>query len=186
MNGDGLWRFSAIGHIVRIVCNWSGVEGGVLRQKKTRCFTIRESTMNTISKILTVAGLTLVSAAALTATARAEEIMYMGEFKAEHGATNAPTGDVMATLDTTTNVLKYTIKWKGLTGPVTVAHFHGPAKDGVDAGIVAPIDGPYANPLSGQVTLTSAQEDELANGLVYVNLHTKAFPKGEARAQLSK
>lgn len=67
---------------------------------------------------------------------------------------------------------------------MAAAHFHGPAKRGVDAGVLKPIDAPYDSPIKGQVTLDRAQVADLQKGLVYVNLHTAANPDGEARAQL--
>ncbi len=57
---------------------------------------------------------------------------------------NATTGsgDVLATLDTSTKKLNYTMTYYGLTGPATAAHFHGPAAPGANAGVVVPIGGP--------------------------------------------
>src|SRR5579883_513075 len=50
---------------------------------------------------------------------------------------NATTGsgDVLATLDTNTKKLSYTMTYMGLTGPATAAHFHGPAAAGANAGV---------------------------------------------------
>ena len=43
------------------------------------------------------------------------------------------TGTVDATYDSGTKTLTWTIEYKDLTGPVTAAHFHGPAKPGEKA-----------------------------------------------------
>ena len=53
--------------------------------------------------------------------------------KSEVPAVNTPgSGDALATLDTTTKTLSYTLSFQGLTGPATAAHFHGPAAPGAE------------------------------------------------------
>lgn len=116
--------------------------------------------------------------------AMAKSVSLSGDFAAENGATNQPTGHVTATLNTVTHKLKYTIDYKGLTGPVTVAHFHGPAAVGVDAGVMKAIPGPYHSGMRHSLTIDAATQSAMLDGKTYVNLHTKAFPKGEARAQM--
>ncbi|NHO53832.1 CHRD domain-containing protein [Acetobacter estunensis] len=128
-------------------------------------------------------GLTAVSFGAAQA---ADKVEFGGLFTGEHSATSQPHGDVKATLDPDTNKLSYSIRWRGLSGPVQAAHFHGPASPDQDADVIAPIDGPYNEPLKGTVQLDSEQVAEVMKGQVYVNLHTQAFPNGEARAQLVK
>ena len=110
----------------------------------------------------------------------------MGNVVGEHGATTHPGGEVKATLDPKTYELRYRITWKGLSGPVQAAHFHGPASFDQDADVLVPIAGPYGSPLSGKVQLDSEQARLLEAGQVYVNLHTQAYPNGEGRAQLVK
>ena len=41
-------------------------------------------------------------------------------------------------------------------------------------------------PLIGSVTLSEAQAKDLLAGLLYVNIHTAANPKGEIRGQVAK
>ncbi|NHN84964.1 CHRD domain-containing protein [Acetobacter musti] len=132
---------------------------------------------------LAVFAAAVISGAAPAALA-AKNPVFIGTFRAEHGTKTAPSGEVRATLDPATDVLTYKISWKGLSGPVNAAHFHGPASFDQDADVMVPIDGPYKSPLSGKVTLDSEQADQLSHGQVYVNLHTEAFPNGEARAQM--
>ncbi len=96
----------------------------------------------------------------------------------------AGTGRVMVMLDTDTHTITYTITYSGLTGPVTAAHFHGPAAAGSNAGPVVPVSGPYDAPIKGTATLTPAQESDLKAGMWYFNLHTAAHPGGEVRGQL--
>ncbi|MEY4563711.1 MAG: hypothetical protein RLZZ618_2988, partial [Pseudomonadota bacterium] len=90
-----------------------------------------------------------------------------------------------ASLDKTTNVLKWTISYSGLTGPVTGGHFHGPAGPGENAGVAVPFSGPLSSAIEGQATLTPAQINDLIAGRWYVNLHTTAYPAGEIRGQVS-
>ncbi|HET6432913.1 CHRD domain-containing protein [Dyella sp.] len=117
--------------------------------------------------------------------AAAKTVTLSGTFAGEHGTPQHPTGTVDATLDTDTHRLDYTIDYSGLSGPVTVAHFHGPAGAGTEAGALQPIDGPYASGMHRTVTVDAATQAAMLKGMSYVNLHTKAFPKGEARAQLT-
>ena len=93
-------------------------------------------------------------------------------------------GDVLATLDTTTKKLTYTMTYLGLTGPATAAHFHGPAAAGANAGVAVPIGANPASPTTGSVTLTDAQIKDLEAGKWYANVHTAANPGGEIRGQM--
>lgn len=111
---------------------------------------------------------------------------FAGTFAAEHSATTKPDGRVDALFYPAAHVLRYTITWSGLSGGLNAAHFHGPAGPGEGAAPVITIKGPYKSPLTGSVSLNKDQEDMLENGKLYVNLHTQAYPKGEARAQLTK
>lgn len=93
-------------------------------------------------------------------------------------------GKVEAVLDTTTGVLTYKATYAGLTGPATMAHFHGPAAAG---GSAPPIFGTtsVAGPVKGTQTLTSDQVASLEAGQWYFNVHTQAHPSGEIRGQLT-
>ena len=93
-------------------------------------------------------------------------------------------GDVLATLDTTTKKLTYTMTYLGLTGPATAAHFHGPAAAGANAGVAVPIGANPASPTTGSVTLTDPQIKDLEAGKWYANVHTKDNPGGEIRGQM--
>jgi CHRD domain len=93
------------------------------------------------------------------------------------------TGELSATLDTDTNVLKYHLTYSGLTGPATAAHFHGPAAVGANAKPQVPLKA-AASPIDGQATLTPEQAKDLEAGQWYVNVHTAANPGGEIRGQV--
>jgi hypothetical protein len=93
-------------------------------------------------------------------------------------------GTVDATLDTATGKLDYTVKWTGLSGPATMAHFHGPAPVGKNAGVEINLGESPTSPLHGSATLTPAQASDLQAGQLYVNVHTAAHKGGEIRGQL--
>lgn len=93
------------------------------------------------------------------------------------------TGTLTATLDKATNVLTWKLSYSGLTGPATMAHFHGPAMPGANAGVAVPFTSP-ANPIEGSATLNSTQVADLLAGRWYANVHTVANPGGEIRGQL--
>ena len=97
---------------------------------------------------------------------------------------SAATGTLVVALNPSTNVLNWTVSYSGLSGPVTGAHFHGPAMAGQNAGVVVPLTGSMSSPITGTATLTPAQAADLAAGKWYVNLHTAANPGGEIRGQV--
>jgi hypothetical protein len=96
------------------------------------------------------------------------------------------TGTALVTFDTDTNLLSWDISFGGLTGPATLAHFHGPAPIGVNAGVrvnIGTISG-LVSPMVGATTISAAFATELIDGLWYVNIHTGQFPGGEIRGQV--
>lgn len=99
---------------------------------------------------------------------------------------SAGTGALDATYDTSSMQLNWTVTYSALSGPATAAHFHGPAPAGQNAKPVIPIKGSLASPIKGSATLTKAQQDDLEAGNWYFNVHTKKYPDGEIRGQLSK
>jgi hypothetical protein len=96
-------------------------------------------------------------------------------------------GDLLATLDTGTKSLAYTLTYGGLSGPAGAAHFHGPAAAGANAGVALAIGGKGpTSPVTGTATLTDAQMADLEAGKWYANVHTAANPGGEIRGQIMK
>jgi hypothetical protein len=93
------------------------------------------------------------------------------------------TGTLEASLDKNTSILKWKLTYSGLTGPATMAHFHGPAMPGTNAGVVVPFPS-AASPAEGQATLTPAQVADLMAGKWYTNVHTAQNPGGEIRGQV--
>lgn len=94
------------------------------------------------------------------------------------------TGTVDATLDANTGKFDYKVEWSGLTGPATMAHFHGPAIAGKNAGVLVPLGNNPTSPITGSTVLTPPQVAGLTKGKWYANVHTEKNPKGEIRGQL--
>lgn len=125
----------------------------------------------------------------LGAPAWAETLAYKADLSG--GAETPPNdskgqGTLRADFDTAKKTLAWTVTFTDLSGPVTAAHFHGPAAAGAKAGPVIPIKGELISPIKGSATLTDKQVSELKDGLLYFNLHTAKFPDGELRGQVGK
>lgn len=135
--------------------------------------------------VLLVLGLPL---AAGPAVAAGKDVTYRA---ALNGGSEVPAtashgeGEVTATFDPATKRLSWSGRYSGLTGPVTAAHFHGPAKVGENAGVLVPVTA-ASSPFTGEATLDDAKAADLAAGKLYFNLHTAANPKGEIRGQLER
>jgi hypothetical protein len=133
--------------------------------------------------------LTLAAVIATGTPALAEMITYK---TALDGANEVPpndskgTGTVEAKYDTATKKLTWTVTYTGLSGDATAAHFHGPAKPGVNAGPVISLSGILVSPIKGEATLTDSQAADLAAGLWYLNVHTAKHQPGEIRGQLMR
>lgn len=97
----------------------------------------------------------------------------------------AGTGSITATYDTASKKLTWKGSYSGLTGPATAAHFHGPAPEGKNAGVMVPIS-PSGPSFEGSATLDDAQAKALMDGELYVNVHTAENKGGEIRGQLTK
>ena len=97
--------------------------------------------------------------------------------------TNA-TGTVYAQLNTDTRLLKWKVSYTGLSGPATMAHFHGPAAIGANAKVTLPFRPPVTSPFEGQAILTPEQVADLMAGKWYANVHSAAHPGGEIRGQM--
>lgn len=136
------------------------------------------------SRRLWGAGLALALAAAAPAWAADPMTAQLAGASEVPPVMSAGTGTAALTLDAAGVVLSWTVTFSGLSGPVTAAHFHGPAVVGKNAGVVVPITGQLTSPISGSAMLTSAQVAELKSGQWYVNLHTAAHPGGEIRGQV--
>lgn len=99
--------------------------------------------------------------------------------------TSAGKGTADVTYDTATKMLTWKVTYSGLTGPATMAHFHGPAAAGTNAPVVVPFKD-AASGAEGSATLTDAQAADLTAGKMYINVHTEANKGGEIRGQVVK
>jgi len=141
---------------------------------------------NMTSTILrsTVAAIAFVGALALATPTMAAMMNFKASLSGKSEVpTNATagTGSVTASYDTDSKKLTWKGSYSGLTGPATAAHFHGPAPEGKNAGVMVPIS-PNGPSFEGSATLNDAQ----AKALMDVNIHTAANKGGEIRGQLVK
>ncbi len=108
-------------------------------------------------------------------------------------------GNLNVSYSKDTRVLNYNFTWSGLTGPVTLMHIHGLSPTGYMAGVVQTliagsngIATPNAvlYPATGKWTGSlfvdgvAVKEQELLNGMYYMNIHTATYPGGEIRGQI--
>ena len=93
-------------------------------------------------------------------------------------------GSADAVLDTQTRLLRWKVSFSALSGPVTMAHFHGPAAIGANAGVALGFAAPVTSPYEGRAVLTPQQAADLLAGRWYINIHTARFPGGEIRGQM--
>jgi hypothetical protein len=124
----------------------------------------------------------------LTASAQ-QAVVYKAHLTAKDEVppnASAATGDGTFTLNPATKELSWDVKYSGLTGPAMMAHIHGPAAPGANAGVVVPLDPPKtpAGEIKGSKALTDAQIADLQAGKYYANIHTEANKGGEIRGQL--
>ena len=132
----------------------------------------------------TAVAFALLAGAASAATVKYHAALTAG---AEVPPTNSTgTGEANATLDTATHELTYDVTFSGFSSDVTAAHIHGPAATGKNAGVLVPLGNAPKSPVHGSATLTAEQEQQLAAGDLYVNVHTKNHPSGAIRGQLAK
>ena len=96
-------------------------------------------------------------------------------------------GSATLEFDPSNNELSWSIEFSNLTGPPSMAHFHGPAESGTNAGVqvnIGDISG-LDSPMEGTAELTSEQATMLLDEELYINIHTEENPDGEIRGQVS-
>jgi hypothetical protein len=102
--------------------------------------------------------------------------------------TNA-TGSMNVSYDKSTKVLVLSATWANLSGDPTMAHIHGTAPRGENAGVKVDLHD-HVMSASGSFNHTfnvdgvSLKEDSLLAGFYYVNIHTAQNPGGEIRGQI--
>ena len=114
--------------------------------------------------------------------------------------TTTGTGELDAVYNMDTRRISYVVTWTlGNASDQTVGmHFHGPATTTQNAPVVIglPLTGTSgydpgsgssgsSGTISGQTrALTDQEEDDLLNGLWYLNVHSTTYPDGELRGQV--
>jgi hypothetical protein len=102
--------------------------------------------------------------------------------------------DAKGTVDVSYNkdskMLTYTVKYSGLTGKASMAHIHGTAAKGANAGVKVDLTPKLEKETSGSFTDSvkiddkGISDDSLMQGFYYFNVHTPKNPVGEIRAQI--
>ena len=132
--------------------------------------------------LITVAGLFAISLPASAGLINLHANIDGAQANAGAGTGSAGTGFAVLDFNDVTNVLNWTVTWSGLSGPVSVAHLHGPALSNQNAGVQVGISN--ISGVAGNTILGAAQATDLLAGLWYVNIHTALNPGGEIRGQV--
>ena len=124
-------------------------------------------------------------------------LMTAAQENPANGSTALGIMDVSYTKET--RLLTWSVTWTGLTGPVALMHIHGLAPKGFNAGVIYNIITPTNGLATPNATLYPAtgkfngtvladgfviKEQDLLNGLYYMNIHTATNPGGEIRGQI--
>ena len=99
------------------------------------------------------------------------------------------TGTADVSYNKETKTLTYKVDYSGLTGEATMAHIHGTAARGANAGVAHDLTPVLKKSASGSFVDSvkvgdKIKEDSLLSGFYYFNIHTKKNPGGEIRAQI--
>jgi hypothetical protein len=135
---------------------------------------------------LTIAMLSLF---VLAGTARAETFsVYLTSAQEVPASGTAGTGRGIIVLNTTTNMITFTITFTNLSSAQTLSHIHSPAPIGTNAGVTVNFGtvGGTSGTISGTAAVTATIIGHLRSGQAYVNVHTSNFPGGEIRGQVAK
>lgn len=137
---------------------------------------------------LLLASAALVAGLVLATQAQAQTKTYTVDLTtAEEVPPVAGTGKGQAklTFNPATKELTWSTTYAGLSSEAQMAHIHGPAAPGANAGVVVNLaPGGMKSPLEGKATLTDAQVADLMAGRYYINVHTANNKGGEIRGQI--
>lgn len=128
-------------------------------------------------------------------TANANADMYsrtglpLGPDQEVPATSSTATGSADVSYNPGSRMLVYTVNWTGLTGEPTMAHIHGPAARGENAGPKHDLSNLLVKAATGSFTDSvmvgnDIKEDSLLLGHYYFNIHTAANPGGEIRGQI--
>ena len=95
-------------------------------------------------------------------------------------------GSAVVILDPATGDVTVVGSYASLGSNQTLAHIHGSAPAGMNAGIIVTLTGTggTSGTFSGSGTLTAGQATAMQGGLHYINVHTMSFGAGEIRGQI--
>lgn len=160
-------------------------------------------------KRIILLGLLLLLILALPASALASKNVYKARLSTGnelHEVSGSNAGG-SALFGRTASGFRFTIIVRGLSGPATGAHIHGPATEAENGPVVVSlcgnptpaaavtctmtdsstmqVDGVLTSSLMAQWGVTASTfQSWLDNGLLYVNVHTALNPAGEVRGQI--
>lgn len=103
---------------------------------------------------------------------------------------SAATGTADISYNKDSKTLTYTVTYSGLTDKASMAHIHGTAAKGANAGVKHDLTGVLQKETSGSFTdsvkidASGIAEDSLISGFYYFNIHTPKNPGGEIRGQI--
>ena len=136
--------------------------------------------------IIGVVGAGLGAARRAVAAAMSFDVRLSGAEQIPPVATKG-SGLAHLTFDPASRKLTWNVTCENLSSEVTMAHFHGPAGMGKNAGVKLWLSkkGSAVNgPITGEATLSEADAKEMMAGDWYINVHTKDHPGGEIRGQV--
>lgn len=131
-------------------------------------------------------GLFLVGTASLAAAGTHTYNFAMTGAQENPPVSPSGSGTCTVVLDDVTGVVTVSGTYTGMTSAVILAHIHGAAPVGMNAGILVTLThtGGTSGTVSGSGTLSAAQVTNLLNGLHYVNIHSSMHTGGEIRGQI--
>lgn len=104
---------------------------------------------------------------------------------------NSPaTGTADVSYNKDNKMLTFTLNWTGLTNKPSMAHIHGTAAKGANAGVKHDLSKSLPKTAAGnfsdsvKVDGVAIKEDSLLGGFYYFNIHTPKNPGGEIRGQI--
>jgi hypothetical protein len=135
------------------------------------------------------AALSMIALFAAAGAARADIVHFAATLTGKDEVpanASAGSGQLTAELETTERTLAYRATYKDLSGPATMAHFHGPAAAGANGPPVITVLDNAKLPIGGSVRLTEQEMADLVAGKWYFNVHTAGNPGGEIRGQVKE
>ncbi|MCH7925528.1 MAG: CHRD domain-containing protein [Planctomycetes bacterium] len=124
---------------------------------------------------------------AVAGAARAEVVELHADLDGICAASGSPaTGTGTFTLDTTTGLFEWEIVHSNFSSSEFNAHVHGPLASpcGLQADAKVIVFLSSGSPKIGSETLTEQQQQDLLDGLFYVNIHTDDFTPGEIKGKI--